>query len=154
VTTDTRALIKMSPVEIETFLAGSHTLNLATIDPDGLPQVTAVWYALQEGDVVFWAYSTSRKIRNLRRDPSVGGVVETGATYAELQGVSIAGTAELIEEPGKVAAVGRLLIARYAPGSPADVIVAAEASAAKRTAVRIRPRRITSWDHRKLAGRY
>lgn len=43
---------------------------LATIGPDGRPQVTAVWF-LAEGDTVKISLNTTRqKVRNLRRNPA------------------------------------------------------------------------------------
>jgi PPOX class probable F420-dependent enzyme len=43
---------------------------LATIDPDGRPQVSAVWF-LAEGDTVGTALNdTRKKVRNLRRNPA------------------------------------------------------------------------------------
>ena len=45
--------------------------HVATLMPDGSPQVTPVWVELQ-GDYIVWNSDESyQKIRNLRRDPRV-----------------------------------------------------------------------------------
>jgi PPOX class probable F420-dependent enzyme len=46
--------------------------HLATIDPDGSPQVTCVWVGL-DGDEIVSAHlrPDQRKLRNVRRDPRV-----------------------------------------------------------------------------------
>jgi PPOX class probable F420-dependent enzyme len=50
-------------------LLDSNVATLATIGPDGRPQVSAVWF-LAEGDDVGVSLNTTRqKVRNLRRNP-------------------------------------------------------------------------------------
>jgi PPOX class probable F420-dependent enzyme len=51
-------------------LLDSKVATLATIGPDGRPQVSAVWF-LAEGDDVGVSLNTTRqKVRNLRRNPA------------------------------------------------------------------------------------
>jgi PPOX class probable F420-dependent enzyme len=51
-------------------LLDSNVATLATIGPDGRPQVSAVWF-LAEGDDVGVSLNTTRqKVRNLRRNPA------------------------------------------------------------------------------------
>ncbi|MBZ4521852.1 PPOX class F420-dependent oxidoreductase [Mycobacterium avium] len=46
-----------------------HIASLSTVDPDGMPQVTALWY-LAEGDTIATSLMTSRqKYKNLRAHP-------------------------------------------------------------------------------------
>jgi PPOX class probable F420-dependent enzyme len=45
--------------------------HLATINPDGSPQVTAIWIGLEGDEIVSGHLSLSRKVRNVQRDPRV-----------------------------------------------------------------------------------
>jgi PPOX class probable F420-dependent enzyme len=55
--------------------------HLATVDPDGSPQVSIVWVGL-DGDEIVSAHldPRQRKVRNLRRDPRVVLSLETDRT--------------------------------------------------------------------------
>lgn len=52
--------------------------HLATIDPDGSPQVSAVWVGLDGDDIVSGHLEDRQKLRNVRRDPRVTLSLETG----------------------------------------------------------------------------
>jgi PPOX class probable F420-dependent enzyme len=148
-----RDQIRMTDDEVREFLQGTRTMTLATLGADGRPHLTAMWYGIQDGHVVFWSYRRAQKIVNLRRDPRLSILMEDGDAYDELRGVSITGTGAILEDPDDVAAVGRLLLERHSPGG-GDSARAAAATAPKRVAVRVDAEQITSWDHGKLAGGY
>jgi PPOX class probable F420-dependent enzyme len=50
----------------------SNYLFVATVNPDGSPQVTPVWTDVQNGHIRFNTAVGRAKERNLRRDPRVG----------------------------------------------------------------------------------
>ena len=51
-------------------LLGSPIVTLATAGPDGFPQVTAVWFLVDDDGTVAVSLNTSRqKAKNLERDP-------------------------------------------------------------------------------------
>ncbi len=83
-------------------------------------------------------------------------MVETGHEYAELRGVQIEAEAEIHRDHERVFEVGKELTLRYSEGASleASAAEALEAQARKRVAVRFEPRRVASWDHRKLGGAY
>lgn len=63
---------------------------LGTINPDGTPLLTPVWFA-REGDEIWLAIGpNSPKARNVRHDPRVTYVVmnESGYTYVTIQGAA------------------------------------------------------------------
>jgi PPOX class probable F420-dependent enzyme len=147
-----RDRIRMSPDEVLDHLAGPHKLQLATLNPDGFPHLVTMYYDVFDGRVGFWTYATAQKAVNLRRDPRLTCLVETGEDYLDLRGVQIQGAAELIEDDGAVADVGRRVYGRYIPGGiTAELEPYIERQAAKRIAVMVEPERVVSWDHRKLA---
>ena len=149
-----RDQIRMSPEEVDAFLAEARTMNVATIGADGRPHLAAMWYALVDGAPVFWTYGKSQKIVNLRRDPRITCLVETGETYNELRGVELVGDAVILDDRQDVMAVGRAVFERYTgPFSETD-LPGLEQIGAKRVAVRIDVRKVVSWDHAKLGGAY
>jgi PPOX class probable F420-dependent enzyme len=51
---------------------GPNYLFVATVNPDGSPQVTPVWTDLENGRIRFNTAIGRAKERNLRRDPRIG----------------------------------------------------------------------------------
>lgn len=150
-----RASIAMTEEEIDAYLHGRHTMNVASIGRDGRVHLVAMWYGFTADDrPAFWTYGRSQKIVNLRRDPSITCLVETGDAYAELKGVELVGTATILESPDDVQAIGRSVYERY-NGEWSDAAAAGVAAmGAKRVVVRIDVEKVVSWDHAKLGGTY
>lgn len=144
-----RDRITMSESEVAAFLAGSRTLNVATLSPDGTIHLVAMWFVMHGTSPVFWTYGKSQKIRNLARDPRLSALAEDGDSYDTLRGVQITGTAEVITDPDRVLSIGAELTAKYAGRDHGGDLSLA---AVKRVAVVVHPARTISWDHRKLAA--
>ncbi|MGH3646704.1 MAG: pyridoxamine 5'-phosphate oxidase family protein [Micromonosporaceae bacterium] len=153
-----RAQIAMTPDEIEAFIDARKTLMVASLDRDGQPHLVPMWFALLDGQIVFWTYRTSQKIVNLRRDPRLTCLLEAGDSYDQLRGVSMQGTATLVDDPAAVRRIGIAILQRYmgpleeSAREPFEAGVALQAL--KRVAVTFHPKHTASWDHRKLAGTY
>lgn len=150
-----RDLIRMSDEEIHAFLEEQRTLQVATIDHDGWPHLVAMWYVLIDDQIVFWTYAKSQKAINLRRDPRLTCLVETGEQYNELRGVQIKGRAIINDDRETVQRIGERIYERYTGGPLNDAtrqMVAAQAP--KRVLVFVEPVEVVSWDHRKLGGVY
>jgi PPOX class probable F420-dependent enzyme len=147
----TRDRIKMSAEERLAFIDGERTVIVTSFGPSGWPHSMPMWFVLREGEVWMWTYRASQKVRNLERDPRATLLVEAGESYDQLRGVMVEAEAELIDDHDAVLALGRELGGRYAPGAEGPEAEAALADqAAKRVAIRFHPRRVVSWDHRKL----
>jgi PPOX class probable F420-dependent enzyme len=71
--------------------------HLATVMPDGTPQVTPVWVDHEDGEYVLVNTARGRrKEKNVKRNPKVGvSVLDPDDPYRY---VSVRGTAELTEE--------------------------------------------------------
>ncbi|MBF6544692.1 PPOX class F420-dependent oxidoreductase [Nocardia brasiliensis] len=145
-----RAQIVMSETEITEFLQRSRIATLATLGKDGRPHLTAMWYALLDGEIWFETKTKSQKAVNLRRDPRITCMVEAGQTYDQLRGVAIEGRAEIIDDPDQLFAVGVSVWERYTAPYSEEVRPMVEAMLHKRSAIRVVPERVRSWDHRKL----
>jgi PPOX class probable F420-dependent enzyme len=57
--------------EVARLLTGPNYAHLATLLPDGSPHAVAVWSGIEDGRVVFFTQSGSRKARNVARDERV-----------------------------------------------------------------------------------
>ncbi|MGW4422218.1 pyridoxamine 5'-phosphate oxidase family protein [Streptosporangium sp. NPDC004631] len=147
-----RARIAMSEDEIITFVEGSRKLQLGTVNPDGTPHLVPMFYGLTAGMMSFWTYGKARKAINIRRDPRVSCLVETGEEYSELRGVLVYGVARRIEVPEDVLAVGMTVARRMAgaPGTESPLAEYVAYTGRKRVAFVVEPTRVISWDHRKL----
>ncbi|MGO4445785.1 PPOX class F420-dependent oxidoreductase [Mycobacterium sp. 2YAF39] len=77
--------------------------TLVTLNPDGSPQVTLVWVALQstpEGDELVTAHlAEHKKVRNVRRDPRVAVTIISpeGPGQVMRPYLAINGTARIVE---------------------------------------------------------
>lgn len=150
-----RAQIVMTDEERARFLEEGRHLQVATNGPGGFPHLAAMWYVMRDSLIHFTTFARSQKIVNVRRDPRITAMLETGAAYEELRGLVVRGTAELDEDVRATAAVMSLVANKYRGlPIPAETPEAALPAAAKRVTVRIRPDRVYSWDHTKLGGRY
>jgi len=146
-----RERIAMSPDEVAAFLDQSQTLNVATLDKDGAPHLTALWFARDGDMLLFETYGASQKIMNLRRDPRIAVMCEAGKTYQELRGVSIQGRAEIIDAEPRLSERMAFIARRIMAGVPEDKLADHVAHMVKkRVVVAVHPARVISWDHRKL----
>jgi PPOX class probable F420-dependent enzyme len=149
-----RDAVKMTPDEVAAFIEECRSVIVATLDKDGAPHQTVLWFAVKDGAYVFETYGTSQKVVNLRRDPRISLMWEAGQTYDQLRGVSVRGKAEIVSEGPELIELLRACIQRNVPqlkGEALDHHVANMAR--KRVAVRVRADKTLSWDHRKLPAR-
>ncbi len=160
-----RDQIVMTKDEVDAYLATKLTVVINSIGRNGVPHPAPMWFAVEDdGALVMTTFTKSQKIQNLKRDPRVTLLLEDGTVYAELRGVIIYGAAELHEDIDAVVAILAAIGRRDAgdasdAGGVAAALSEAEqaglrAQAQKRTAIRVKPTKIVSWDHRKLGGVY
>ena len=81
-----RASIALTPEEREQFLATGLTLQVASIGPGGYPHLVAMWYVLMDGDICFTTFRKSQKVLNLKRDPKLTVMLESGKGLRRAQG--------------------------------------------------------------------
>lgn len=148
-----REQIRLSDDEITAFLEPPRKVQLATLNDDGSPHLSTMFYALVDGNIAFWTYRTSQKAVNLIRDPRVAVLVEDGTTYEELVGVSITGTAEHVTDPDRIRAIGRSVYGRHI-GNPDDPQLDAflDHQVQRRDGFIVHAKKVASWDHAKLAA--
>ena len=152
-----RDQIKLSEAEQRELLESERVVTVATNGPRGWPHVMPLWYVVREGEIWIWTYAKSQKVKNLERDPRATLLVETGVAYQELRGVQIEAQAELIRDTETIVDYAKEMTLRYSKGIESvegDAAAALQAQAPKRVAIRFHPRRVATWDHRKLGGTY
>jgi PPOX class probable F420-dependent enzyme len=151
-----REQIAMSPAELAAFLEEQRVLVAATNGASGWPHLMPLWYLVRGEDIWAWTFAKSQKVRNLERDPRATLQVEDGEQYHELRGVMIEAEAVIHRELEPVSEFGVRLFERYAGpgGSQPEMREVVRRQAAKRVALQFQPRRMASFDHRKLAGIY
>jgi PPOX class probable F420-dependent enzyme len=154
-----RDQIRMTDAEIREFLRTQKTIILSSIGPDGVPHPMPMWFAADDDLTISMAtFRGTQKIVNLRRDPRVSLLVEAGREYSELRGVVIYGTAELSEDTDAIVATLAAASQKETTEADAETRTAlnevVKKSASKRILIRVKPDRIVSWDHSKLAGTY
>ncbi len=149
-----RNQIQLTPDERRRFLKASLTAVLSTIDPRGYPHSVAMWYDTDGEQVFMTTYAKSQKARNIERNSKVAFMVEAGTTYDTLKGVLIRGRAELIRDVDTCAGVLARVHQKMTGAMPTGIEEALRAQARKRVVIKVKPERISSWDHSKLAGIY
>ena len=118
-----RGAIALTDSEQEQFLADGWTLQVASNGVGGFPHLVAMWYVVVDGKIHFTTFGKSQKILNLRRNPKITCMLESGKGYAELKGLVVEGEAELLEDNAFTAKVMGLVGAKY-NGIPAPTRVA------------------------------
>ena len=147
-----RQQIELTADELTAFLAQPHKAALATVDKDGFPHVVAMGFLAKDGAIYMTSYAKAQKVLNIRRNPKVAVMVESGKNYGDFRGVLIRGLCEIIEDPVVVEKTMRELAGNQAGSS--SVPRGAVSSAPKRALLKIVPQKISSWDHTKLGGKY
>ncbi|WP_406461184.1 pyridoxamine 5'-phosphate oxidase family protein [Streptomyces sp. NBC_00111] len=144
--------IMMTDAERDAYLAEQRTCRVATVSPDGMPHVAALWFVWDGASL--WLYSLTRSLRwsQLRRDPKIAVVVDDGFEYGELRGVELSGEVSFVGEVprtgadcAELEAPERMFASKYfgLDSLPHDE---------RHGWLRLTPRAVRSWDFRKLSG--
>lgn len=151
-----RSQITMTDDEVQVYLESERVLNVATIGPTGHPHLVAMWFAMVDSKPVFWTFTKSQKIVNLRRDSKMTGLVESGDSYDQLRGVELRGRGTIVDDYEAILEIGKAVGVKYnGPSVLGDAALPfLEAQATKRLGVVFEIEHIASWDHKKLAGSY
>lgn len=71
---------------VEAFLNEPRFAVLATVNADGRPQQTVMWYQLRDGHIMMNTLRGRKKDRNLLRDGRASICVEAGQKYVTIDG--------------------------------------------------------------------
>lgn len=124
-------------------------LTLATIRPDGYPQATTVSYA-NDGMTIYAAIGGhSQKADNIRQCNKVSLTINAEYTdWNHIRGLSMAATAEILEDPEEIRHAGDCMLRRY----PQAAEWMKSAQAADIVMLKLRPQIISVLDYEKGFG--
>jgi nitroimidazol reductase NimA-like FMN-containing flavoprotein (pyridoxamine 5'-phosphate oxidase superfamily) len=71
--------IELASKLVQDYLTGKEIGVLATSNPDGSPLAMPMWFIHDSDGFALVSQADDTKVRNMRRDPRVGFVVETGS---------------------------------------------------------------------------
>jgi PPOX class probable F420-dependent enzyme len=126
--------------EARHFLEDLRFAVIATINEDGSPHQTVVWYLLRGDDIVMNTARGRVKERNLRRDPRISVTVEDGYRFNTMRG-----TARLVDEVATAQKDIRHLGARYHGEETADRQVCEQFSKQERVSIYLAADRVTMY---------
>jgi PPOX class probable F420-dependent enzyme len=150
-----RAEIAIDDAEQRRYVAEAMTIILVSNGRDGYPHAVPMWFTVDDdGCIYMTTYGRSQKAVNLRRDPKVALLVESGLRYDQLKGVLIRGHAEVLDDL-ELAVRTLIRIQTKHMGALAEGVEdVMRQQARKRVVIKITPERVASWDHAKLGGAY
>jgi PPOX class probable F420-dependent enzyme len=129
--------------ELDEFLvSGAKFAKIATTNEDGWPMVSPVWYEWDGSSFLVVGKERTSYIRNLRRDPRCGVLVDNpGLPYKR---VSVLGLAAFLPDDFDWKPAARDMVLRYI--GPDGMSYAEATFDFPRVSIRIWPKRMTSWD--------
>jgi PPOX class probable F420-dependent enzyme len=134
-------------------LEGRRIASLGTLNEDGSPHLTAVWYLYQDGCFFVATSSRSRKARNLAKRPNATLMVEARKPGSE-RGVTATGSVEIISGE-KVRELTLRIHRRYmSEAAIADPQVGGVFAQFDDITVKLAPRYWTWWDMPELDAMY
>ncbi|HEX2912187.1 MAG TPA: PPOX class F420-dependent oxidoreductase [Chloroflexia bacterium] len=125
---------------IRTFLEEIRFGVAATINRDGSPQQTVVWYLLRGDEIIMNTARGRLKELNLRRDPRMSLCVEDGYRY-----VTIRGRAALDENPVTTQQDIQAIVARYEGTERALEMMRRQFSKEERVSIRLKIEKISDY---------
>jgi PPOX class probable F420-dependent enzyme len=137
---DTGSAVQLSDT-VRAFLAEKRFPVMATINPDGTPQQSAVWYELQGDEIMMNTRRGRVKDRNLRRDPRVSLCFEDGYRYLTLRG-----TVTLIDDQDIAQADIKRLATRYHGPEIAEQQMRDQFSKEPRVTIRLCVEHVTAYE--------
>ena len=114
---------------------------LATLNEDGTPQLTTMWYLLEDDGTILMNTKVGRaKERNMRRDPRISVCVEDGYIY-----VTLSGKVEMIDDPEIAQRDIFRLSSRYHGEEKAKRQMENQFSKERRVTLRLKPEHIIEY---------
>ena len=132
---------ELTPDELEKLLAGNCLANLATVNRDGSPQVSPVWYGYRDGKFMIITHDSVLKTRNIRRDPRVSLSIATpDVPYAY---VLARGKARMTTDD--LEAIVTSICVRYWGDEKGTVFAQEITESGKAVLIEITPDRLATW---------
>ncbi len=120
----------MTREEIEDLLGLEVPAHLATIDPDGYPRITPIWFLWENGAFYMTSVEDKIQLRNLHRNPAASVSVDiespdSGKGYRSNRQVKAKGAVRLFKDDGSWT---RRITLKYLSGPEAERMADARAA--------------------------
>ena len=137
--------LPMTEAERGSFLAEAPIARLGSLNSDGTVHIAALWFQAEGDEIVIGTQEITKKIQNIKRNPNVTVLIDV--VGPPLKGVLIYGRAELdyddvIEKRIKI-------FEKYMSNQDARNLALDLASQFEPVIIRIKPKRISSYDYAK-----
>ena len=106
---------RLTDARIQMFLDTKEVVVLATVQRSGAPLAMPMWFLLTPQALFMISVDGLQKVRNLRRDPRVCVVAESGNRGAAIRGVVIQGHVSFVEAPEQQRPIVERLLQKYDP---------------------------------------
>ncbi len=116
---------------------------LSTIGPDGFPHSVPLGYFRLGDEILMGVRSKTKKLSNIRANPKVSLLLESGRTRKDIKGLMIQGTATLHTDPKETLHYAREAAKRR--GVPESELPTEPRNDA--VYIKIVPERLHSWDY-------
>jgi PPOX class probable F420-dependent enzyme len=127
---------------VQKYLATKDIVVLATLNPDGAPLITPMWFLLDSTALTLISVDNTRKVKNLRRDSRLHLVAESG-TRGDIKGVAVRGRAEFLPDSPERRALATRLLDKYHPHL--ERLWGGRAMPANRVMFRVVPDDVRAW---------
>jgi len=142
----------MSPEELDAFLAEERTCRVATVNAEGRPHNSPLWF-VWDGEAL-WLNSIvkSQRWTDVARNPNVSIVVDAGHGFGELRGAELIGRLDPVGEAPRTTEANpelvepeRLFAEKYSGSSTFQ-------ADGRHAWLRLVPDKVVSWDFRKMGA--
>jgi PPOX class probable F420-dependent enzyme len=128
-------------------LAAPLIANLATLNRDGSIHLVAMWFLWRDGAVLIPTSHSTRKARNLARDPRATVMIDDSRGGFDLRGITLFGRAELVTG-AEALELNREIHRKYVEDDGLALDAVRSYLSSDDVTVRFRPERVSSWDLR------
>ena len=128
-------------------LAAPLIANLATLNKDGSIHLVAMWFLWQDGAVLIPTSHSTRKARNLTRDPRATVMIDDSRGGFDLRGITLFGRAELVTG-AEALALNHEIHRKYVQDDGLALEPVRTYLSSDDVTVRFHPERVSSWDLR------
>jgi nitroimidazol reductase NimA-like FMN-containing flavoprotein (pyridoxamine 5'-phosphate oxidase superfamily) len=100
---------------IQQFLSTKDVVILSTLQKNGAPLAMPMWFLADPTCLYMISVANTQKVRNMRRDPRVCVVAESGTRGAEIRGIIVQGYSEFLARPADYQPIVARQVQKYDP---------------------------------------
>ncbi|PYM20054.1 MAG: hypothetical protein DMD81_02580 [Candidatus Rokuibacteriota bacterium] len=105
----------LDDARVQKFLAEKEVVLFATVLPSGAPLAMPMWFLHDGEGLTMISVDGTQKVRNLRRDPRVAVVAESGTRGTAIRGVAVQGRATFLADSPERKTLVERFHAKYDP---------------------------------------